>query len=68
MSRIMLISAAIGIPLTATLSFFWGAAGAAAASVMVAVLITVGILLTLRSCGLSVWQRPAVSQTQQVIP
>ncbi|MFL6464442.1 MAG: flippase [Bryobacteraceae bacterium] len=69
MSRIMLISAAIGIPLTATLSFFWGATGAATASVIVAVLMTMGMLFTLRSCGLSVWQRPAAaSQTLQAIP
>jgi polysaccharide transporter, PST family len=69
MSRIMLISAVIGIPLTATLSFFWGAAGAAAASVIVAVLMTMGMLFTLRSCGLSVWQRlAAASQTLQAIP
>ncbi|MBV9036843.1 MAG: flippase [Acidobacteriaceae bacterium] len=69
MSRIMLISAAIGILLTATLSFLWGAAGTAAASVIVAILMTLKMLFALRSCGLSVWQRrTAVSQTSQTVP
>lgn len=68
MSRIMLISAAIGILLTAILSFFWGAAGTAVASVIVAMLMTLGMLVTLRSSGLSVWRRlTAVPQSSQTV-
>jgi polysaccharide transporter, PST family len=63
MSRIMLVSAAISIPLTAVLSYFWGAVGTAAASVAIAGFMSLGMLMTLRSCGLAVWQRPVVAQT-----
>jgi O-antigen/teichoic acid export membrane protein len=57
MSRIMLASAAVGIPLSFALSSLFGAQGAAAASVTLATLMVLAMMASLRLRGLRVWQR-----------
>jgi PST family polysaccharide transporter len=57
MSRIMLASAAVGIPLSFALSSLFGAQGAAAASVTLATLMVLAMMASLRLRGLTVWQR-----------
>jgi polysaccharide transporter, PST family len=59
MSRIMLASAALGIPLSVALSSLFGAQGAAAASVALATLMVLAMMASLRLRGLKVWQRYA---------
>jgi O-antigen/teichoic acid export membrane protein len=63
MSRIMLASATLGIPVSVALSSFFGARGAAAASVALATLIVLAMMASLRLRGLTVWRRysPEVS-------
>ena len=59
MSRIMLGSAALGLPLTFLLSLRLGATGAAIASVTVSFLIVACMALVLRNRGLSIWREGA---------
>ncbi|MBV8811998.1 MAG: flippase [Acidobacteriaceae bacterium] len=56
MSRIMFGSALAGIPLTMALSSLFGAEGAAAASVMLAIVMLGAMMIVLKSSGLPVWQ------------
>lgn len=63
MSRIMLVGAVSGIPLTAALSFLFGASGAAIASVISAALMVVAMVCTLSLGGLPVWRsKPKTSE------
>jgi polysaccharide transporter, PST family len=55
-SRIMLISAAAGIPLTLGLSLGFGARGAAAASVAISTFMVGAMVKSLQRRGLTVWQ------------
>jgi O-antigen/teichoic acid export membrane protein len=59
MSRIMLASAALGVPLTLLLSWRFGAQGAAIASVTIAFLVVLSMVFVLRSRGLSIWRETA---------
>jgi hypothetical protein len=68
MSRIMLASAALGVPLTLTLSWLFGAAGAATASVAIAALMVTVMMVALRTRGLIVWREPAKTSIAAVGP
>jgi O-antigen/teichoic acid export membrane protein len=57
MSWIVLASAGVSVPLTLTLSWLFGAAGAAIASVTVAALTVSAMIIALRVHGLSVWRK-----------
>ncbi len=57
-SRIMLVSAAAGIPLTLLLASLFGAEGAAAASVVLAMFMVGAMAVMLRLHGLPVWSAP----------
>jgi PST family polysaccharide transporter len=58
LSKIMLLSAAGGVPTTFVLSICFGAAGAAAASVTTAAFMAAAMLFALHSKGMHIWQRP----------
>jgi PST family polysaccharide transporter len=57
-SKIMLLSAAVAVPITIALSVSFGAVGAAAASVTVAALTVSAMVFALRSTGMRIWLRP----------
>lgn len=57
LSKIMLLSAAVALPVTLGLAIFFGAVGAAAASVVVATFMVSAMVLALRSKGMHVWLR-----------
>jgi O-antigen/teichoic acid export membrane protein len=59
MSRIMLASAAIGVPLTAFFAWRFGAVGAAVASVLTTFFVVFVMALVLRSRGLNIWRGTA---------
>jgi PST family polysaccharide transporter len=56
MSRIMLASAVLGLPLTLILSWLFGASGAAVGSVTIAALMVAAMVSVLRARGLIVWR------------
>jgi O-antigen/teichoic acid export membrane protein len=68
MSRIMLTSAALGVPLTLTLSWLFGASGAAIASVTIAALMVTVMMVALRTRGLIVWRGPAKTSVAATAP
>jgi PST family polysaccharide transporter len=55
-SRIMLVSAVVGLPVTIILSIWFGAVGAAVASVTTAAIGVAGMWFALRARGMNVWQ------------
>ena len=56
--RIMLLSALAGLPATVVLSIWFGAVGAAAASVTTAAFILAAMLFALHARGMHIWERP----------
>jgi polysaccharide transporter, PST family len=56
-SKIMLVSAGVGLPITIMLSVSFGAVGAAVASVITAAVGVVAMWFALRARGMNVWQR-----------
>jgi O-antigen/teichoic acid export membrane protein len=58
LSKIMLLSAALALPLTLVLSIFFGAVGAAIASVTTAGFIVAAMSYGLRINGMHVWRHP----------
>jgi polysaccharide transporter, PST family len=58
LSKIMLVTALISLPLTLFFSISLQAVGAAIASVATATIMVVGMLLTLRAKGMHIWRRP----------
>ena len=57
-SKIMLLSAVVALPVTIVLSIYFGAVGAAVASVTTAGFMVAAMLLALHGKGMHVWQRP----------
>lgn len=57
--KIMLLSSAVGLPLTIALSFMFGSVGAALASVMTMVFMVTAMSLALWAKGICVWQPPS---------
>ncbi len=58
-SKIMLLSAAVSLPVTIVLSMAFGAIGAAAASVATAGFMVASMFFALHVKGIHVWQRPS---------
>jgi PST family polysaccharide transporter len=58
LSKIMLLSAVVALPVTLILSTSFGAIGAAAASVTTAAFMVTAMLFALQAKGMHIWRRP----------